>query len=72
MFLSLFHKGGDIKDSVDDLRASASKTGLGEDVNEIKNLTGTEFDGMVETMSEPSSTGSPVKKAAASKVKTRR
>ena len=47
--------GGDLKDSVEDLKTSARETNLREDVDEIKDLAGTTGDGIVETVNEPPS-----------------
>ena len=47
--------GGDLKDSVEDLKASAREMGLREDVGEIKDLARTSGDGIVETVNEPPS-----------------
>ena len=63
--------GGDLKDSVEDLKTSAHETGLREDVGEIKDLAGTAGDGIVETVSEPSSADDPANKASGSHAKMR-
>ena len=63
--------GGDLKDSVEDLKTSAHETGLREDVGEIQDLAGTAGDGIVETVSEPSSADDPANKASGSHAKMR-
>ena len=63
--------GGNLKDSVEDIKTSARETGLSEDVGEIKHLADTMGDGPVETVNAPPSTGDPANKAANSKAKTR-
>ena len=61
--------GGDLKNSVEDLKTSARETGLREDVGKIKDLAGSTGDGIVETVNEPSSADNPAKKASDSKQK---
>ena len=63
--------GGNLKDSVEDIKTSARETGLSEDVGEIKHLADTMGDGPDETVNSPPSTGDPANKAANSKAKTR-
>jgi len=58
--------GGDLKDSVEDLKASAHDSGLREDVGEIKHLANTTGDDLVETVNEPASDDNPEIKAAVS------
>ena len=62
--------GGDLKDSVEDLKTSARETGLREDVGEIKDLAGTTGDGIAETVNEPLSAYDLANKALDSKVRT--
>ena len=62
---------GDLKDSVADLKTSAGKTVLLEDVDEIKDLAGKIGDGIVETVNKPSYADEPANKAADSNAKTR-
>ena len=62
---------GDLTDSVKALKTSASETGLGEDVDEIKELAGKTGDSIVETVNEPSNADNPANKAADSNAKTR-
>ena len=62
---------GDLKDSVEDLKTEARKTGLREDVGEIKDLAGTTGDGIVETVNEPPSAEDPANKSADYAAKTR-
>ena len=63
--------GGNLKDSVEDLKNSARETGLREDVGEIKNLAGATGDGIAETVNEPLSADDLGNKALDSKVRTR-
>ena len=63
--------GGDLKDSVEDLKTSARETGLREDVGEIKDLAGTAGDGIVETVNEPSSADDLANKASDTNAKMR-
>ena len=63
--------GGDLKDSVEDLKTAARETGLREDVSEIKDLAGTTGKGIVETVNEPPSADDPVNKPADSAAKSR-
>ena len=63
--------GGDLKNSVEDLKTSARETGLREDVGEFKDLAGTTGDGIVETVNEPSSADDPANKAPDSNAKMR-
>ena len=62
--------GGDLKDSVEDLKTSARDTGLSEDVGEITELAGTTGGGIVETVNKPSTADDPANKAANSDTKT--
>ena len=64
--------GGDLKDSVEDLKTSASETGLSQDVGEITDLAGISGDDIVETVNETSSADNLANKAADSNSKTRR
>ncbi|MDA9013106.1 Sec-independent protein translocase protein TatB [Alphaproteobacteria bacterium] len=43
---------GNLKDSVEDLKKSASETGLQDDVGEIRNLAGTTGDGFAEVINQ--------------------
>ena len=43
---------GSLKDSVEDLRRSATETGLQDDVGEIRNLAGTTGDGFAEVINQ--------------------
>ena len=43
---------GNLKDSVEDLKKSASETGLQDDVGEIRNLAGTTGDGFAEAINQ--------------------
>ena len=43
---------GDMKDSVEDLKKSATETGLQDDVGEIRNLAGTTGDGFAEVINQ--------------------
>jgi sec-independent protein translocase protein TatB len=43
---------GNLKDSVEDLKKSAAKTGLQDDVGEIRNLAGTTGDGFAEVINQ--------------------
>ena len=43
---------GNLKDSVDDLKKSATETGLQDDVGEIRNLAGTTGDGFAEVINQ--------------------
>ena len=43
---------GNLKDSVEDLKKSASATGLQDDVGEIRNLAGTTGDGFAEVINQ--------------------
>jgi sec-independent protein translocase protein TatB len=63
--------GGNLKDSVEDLKTSARETSLREDVDQIKDLAGTTGDGIVETVNKPSSSGDPATEAVGSNPKTR-
>ena len=63
--------GGDLKDSVEDLKTSARETGLREDIGEIKHLAETTGDGLVETVDKSPSADDPKNKAADSNKKMR-
>ena len=63
--------GGDLKDSVEDLKTSARETGLREDVGEIRDLAGTTGDGIVEKVEKSSSADDQTTKATDSNTKTR-
>ena len=45
---------GNLKGSLEDIKTSASKTGLGEDVNVIKNLAEETGGGIIQTVNQPS------------------
>ena len=62
--------GGDLKDSVEDLKVSARETGLREDVGKIKDLAVTTGDGIVETVNEPPSADDPASKPVDTAAKT--
>jgi len=53
-FADAIDPGGDLKESLEDIKTSTSKTGLGEDVNVIKNLAGETGDSIVQTVNQPS------------------
>ncbi len=63
--------GGDLKDSVEDLKTSARKTDLIEGVGEISDLAGKTGDGIVETVNETSPAEDPTIKQAEPGAKTR-
>ena len=63
--------GGDLKDSVEDLKTSAHETGLPEDVEEIKDLASTTGERIVEKVNEPSHSDIPANNASDSIAKTR-
>ncbi len=63
--------GGDLKESVEKFKTSASEDGLHEEVNEIKDLTGTTGDVIVETVNKPSTADDAANKVADSNAKTR-
>ena len=59
---------GDLKGSVENLKASARKTGLSEDLSEIKDLAGATGDNIVEKVNQPSQADiSPSEVAGANK-----
>jgi len=60
---------GNLKDSVEDLKKSASETGLQDDVGEIRNLAGTTGDGFAEVINQAPEDGA--KAAASSDTKTK-
>ena len=60
---------GNLKDSVEDLKKSASETGLQDDVGEIRNLAGTTGDGFAEVINQAPE--DDVKAAASSDTKTK-
>ena len=62
--------GGDLKDTVEDLKTSARETGLREDVDEIKDLAITTGDGIVETANEQPSADNPANKPVDTAKKT--
>ena len=63
--------GGDLQDSVEDLKITTSETGLREDVGEIKDLAGTTGDRIVETVNKHPTADDPKNKAAKDDHKTR-
>ena len=63
--------GGDLQDSVEDLKNSARETGIREDVGEIKDFVAITGDGIVETMNEPSSADHPTNKTTDPNAKLR-
>ena len=60
---------GNLKDSVEDLKKSASETGLQDDVGEIRNLAGTTGDGFAEVINQAQE--DDAKAAASSDTKTK-
>ena len=64
--------GGDLKDSVEDLKTSAHETGLREDVGEIKDLASATGKGIIETVNETSTADDLAIKAADPNVKMRK
>ena len=60
---------GNLKDSVEDLKKSATETGLQDDVGEIRNLAGTTGDGFAEVINQASE--DDAKAAASSDTKTK-
>lgn len=63
--------GGDLKNTVEELKTSARNSDISEDVGEIKNLAGTTGDGIVKTVKGPSSADDTASKAEDSNAKTR-
>ena len=63
--------GGDLKNSAEDLKASAREMGLREDVSEITDLARASGDGIVETVREPLPAEDLSSKAANSDAKLR-
>ena len=60
---------GKLKDSVEDLKKSATETGLQDDVGEIRNLAGTTGDGFAEAINQAPE--DDAKAAASSDIKTK-
>ena len=60
---------GNLKDSVEDLKKSATETGLQDDVGEVRNLAGTTGDGFAEVINQAREDGA--KAAASSDTKTK-
>ena len=60
---------GNLKDSVEDLKKSATETGLQDDVGEIRNLAGTTGDGFAEVINQAPE--DDAKAAASSNAKTK-
>ena len=60
---------GNLKDSVEDLKKSATETGLQDDVGEIRNLAGTTGDGFAEVINQAPK--DDAKAAASSNTKTK-
>ena len=60
---------GNLKDSVEDLKKSATETGLQDDVGEIRNLAGTTGDGFAEVINQAPE--DDTKAAASSDTKTK-
>ncbi|MGB2071940.1 MAG: Sec-independent protein translocase protein TatB [Candidatus Puniceispirillaceae bacterium] len=60
---------GNLKDSVEDLKKSATETGLQDDVGEIRNLAGTTGDGFAEVINQAPE--DDAKAAASSDIKTK-
>jgi sec-independent protein translocase protein TatB len=61
---------GSLKDSVEDLRKSATETGLQEDVGEIRNLAGTTGDGFAEVINQAPDDDAASNTSSGSKKKT--
>ena len=70
-FADAIDPGGDLKESVKDLKASASKTGLRDDVAEIKDLVEKTGDGIVEKVNQSSPKAKPDSKTAETSKKVR-
>ena len=64
--------GGDLKDSVKDLKTSARGKGLSEGVGEIKDLAGATGNSIVETVNQTPTADDLANKATDSDVKTRK
>ena len=61
---------GNLKDSVEDLKKSASETGLQDDVGEIRNLAGTTGDGFAEVINQAPEDDAASAASSGSKKKT--
>ena len=62
--------GGQLKDSVEDLKKSAAETGLKDDVGEIRDLAGTTGDGIAEKVNEAPPHDKTAKDETSAKKKT--
>ena len=61
---------GNLKDSVEDLKKSATETGLQDDVGEIRNLAGTTGDGFAEVINQAPEDDAEAAASSDSKKKT--
>lgn len=61
---------GNLKDSVEDLKKSATETGLQDDVGEIRNLAGTTGDGFAEVINQAPEDDAKAAGSSAAKTKT--
>jgi len=62
---------GNLKDSVEDLKKSATETGLQDDVGEIRNLAGTTGDGFAEVINQAPEDDAKDTASSDTKTKTR-
>jgi sec-independent protein translocase protein TatB len=62
---------GNLKDSVEDLKKSATETGLQDDVGEIRNLAGTTGDGFAEVINQAPEDDAKAAAPSDTKTKTR-
>lgn len=62
--------GGQLKDSVEDLKKSAAETGLKDDVGEIRDLAGATGDGIAEKVNEAPPHDKAAKDETSTKKKT--
>ena len=61
---------GNLKDSVEDLKKSATETGLQDDVGEIRNLAGTTGDGFAEVINQAPKDDAKAAASSDAKMKT--
>ena len=61
---------GNLKDSVEDLKKSATETGLQDDVGEIRNLAGTTGDGFAEVINQAPEDDAKASASSDTKTKT--
>ena len=61
---------GNLKDSVEDLKKSATETGLQDDVGEIRNLAGTTGDGFAEVINQAPEDDAKAAASSDTKMKT--